>query len=384
MGGEMGAFTTTRRGALAGALSLAAAGVAGGSEPMSGNQTAWQGKSFRRYEIGTQQGLESLQLVNASASEPADGEALIAMRAAALNHRDLLIMASTYGQPKPPARVPLSDGAGEVVAIGPGVTSVKPGDRVTAPHFTSWLDGDYDPAIFVADLGNSKDGWLTELALMPAAALVKLPDSMKYEDAAAWGAAGITAWTVLDTLGDIKAGDMVLTLGTGGVSILALQIAKMNGASVAITSSSDAKLAVARELGADITVNYRTEPDWAASVRAATGGRGVDIVVETVGLSTLPQSLSCCAPNARVGLLGALGGRPNEPTDLSKLIFGNIVLKGITSGSRKMFADLLRACDANSIRPRIDRVFPFDEARAAYDYLAGAGHIGKVVITNRP
>jgi len=210
---------------------------------------------------------------------------------------------------------------------------------------------------------------------------VVLPDAMSFEAAAAWGAAGITAWTVLQTLGQIKPGDTVLTLGTGGVSMLALQIANMAGARVAITSSSDEKLAVARELGADITVNYRTNPDWAGAVRAATGGRGVDIVVETVGLATLSQSLSCCAPNARVGLLGALGGRPEQGADLGGLILGNVVLKGITSGNRRMLEELLRAANANDVQPKIDRRFSFADTVAAYEYLAGAGHIGKVVIS---
>jgi NADPH:quinone reductase-like Zn-dependent oxidoreductase len=243
-----------------------------------------------------------------------------------------------------------------------------------------WLDGEYDPAIFGADLGNSRDGWLSEFILLPADALVKLPDRMSYEAAAALGAAGITAWTVLQTLGEMKPGDTVLTLGTGGVSILALQIASIAGARVAITSSSDDKLAIARELGADITVNYRKDPDWAATVRAATGGRGVDIVVETVGLATLEQSLSACAPNARVGLLGALGGRPADGVQLGSLILGNVILKGITSGSRRMLADLLAAFDSNDEQPKIDRVFPFAETPAALDYLANARHVGKIVI----
>lgn len=344
------------------------------------NNASEPGQPFQAFEVGPQQGLGSLRPVTREPAEIPAGEVLVRVRAAALNHRDLSILKGQYGAKKPDDRVPGGDGAGEVVAVGPGVTGVNTGDRVTAPHFVLWLDGEYDPAVFVADLGSSRDGWLSEFILLPAAALVKLPEGMSFADAAALGAAGITAWTVLRTLGQMKPGDTVLTLGTGGVSILALQLASIAGARVAITSSSDDKLAVARELGADITVNYRKDPNWADTVRAATGGRGVDIVVETVGLATLEQSLSACAPNARVGLLGALGGRPEDGVQLGSLILGNVILKGITSGSRRMLEDLLVAFDTNDVQPKIDRVFPFAETSAALDYLAKARHIGKVVI----
>ncbi len=161
---------------------------------------------------------------------------------------------------------------------------------------------------------------------------------------------------------------------------MALQIASMNGARVAITSSSDEKLAVARDLGADITVNYRRNPDWQDEVVEATGGRGVDIVVETVGPATLEQSLACCAPNARIGFLGALGGALDRPPNLFPMLTKNVVMKGITSGSRRMLDDMLRACDANGVKPHIDRSFGFDDAVAAYEYLEQGGHVGKVVI----
>lgn len=337
-------------------------------------------QTYRCYEVGNQQGIESLRPVTRETRTPGAGEVLVAMRAAALNYRDLMILSGGYGERKPEDRVPLGDGAGDVVAVGPGVTGIRVGDRVTAPHFTSWIDGAFDPSVFGHDLGSSMDGWLGEFVTLPAQACVALPDGLPYEDAAALGAAGITAWAVLEALGGIKPSDTILTLGTGGVAILALQIAKMNGARVAITSSSNDKLAIARELGADITVNYRESPRWERAVREATGGRGVDIVVETVGLGTLPQSLACCAPNARVGLLGALDQGGDKAPNLSALYFGNIVLKGITSGSRAMLADLLRASAANGLQPHIDKVFDFDQAAAALAYLQKAGHVGKVVI----
>jgi NADPH:quinone reductase-like Zn-dependent oxidoreductase len=337
-------------------------------------------QAYRCFEVGDQQGIDSLRPVTRQTRPPGPGEVVVAMRAAALNYRDLMILSGGYGERKPEDRVPLGDGAGDVVAVGADVTDIRVGDRVTAAHFTSWVDGAFDPRVFSHDLGSSMDGWLGEFVTLPAPACVRLPDGMTYEDAAALGAAGITAWSVLQAHGGIKPSDTVLTLGTGGVAILALQIARMCGARVAITSSSNEKLAIARELGADITVNYRETPQWERAVREATGGRGVDIVVETVGLGTLPQSLACCAPNARVGLLGALDQGGDKAPNLSALYFGNIILKGITSGSRAMLADLLRASAANGLRPRIDKVFDFDEAAAALAYLQQAGHVGKIVI----
>jgi NADPH:quinone reductase-like Zn-dependent oxidoreductase len=388
----MTTFDPARREALVAALAAATApaalvaastapAAAGAATVAASPSTQHEaGSSMRKYQVGDQKGLDSLKLAEGPVPEPGPGEVRIAVKASALNHRDLMVMAGRYGGPKPPTRVPVADGAGEVVAVGAGVTRVKPGDRVTAPHFTPWIDGDYDPSVFAGDVGNSIDGWLQEQVVLPASALVKLPAKMGYEEAAALGAAGITAWAVLEPFGRMKSGDVVLTLGTGGVAILALQIAKMGGATVAITSSSDAKLAACRELGADITVNYKTTPAWHEAVLAATGGRGADIVVETVGLGSLSQSLACCAPNARVGWLGGLEGPPAGGPSLFPMIAKNVVLKGITSGSRRMLEDLLRAIDGNGVKPKIDKVFPFDQARAALDYLATGNHLGKIVI----
>lgn len=383
----MSTFDPLRRHALtAGVAAIAAAPIAATADIGQGvaaKATTKLNANIRAFQIGAQQGLGSLSLATRPQLQPGPGEVVVEVRASALNHRDLSILAGRYGPPKPAERVPVGDGAGIVRAIGAGVVNFKPGDRVTAPHFILWQDGDYDPVIFSEDVGNTRDGWLAEQIVLPAHSLVRLPESMSFEDAAALGAAGITAWHVIETLGRVKAGDTVLTLGTGGVSVLALQIAKLNGARVAITSSSDEKLAVCRELGADITINYRTQPAWQDAVRAATNGRGVDIVVETVGVSTLTQSLACCAPNARVGLLGALGGPATSPSNLGALILNNIVLKGITSGSKRMLEDLLRAGATNALKPKIDRVFRFDEAADAFAHLQSGEHIGKIVIRHR-
>jgi NADPH:quinone reductase-like Zn-dependent oxidoreductase len=372
-------MAATRRDLVLGASVLAAA-VSGVAASNGASAQPQRRSMVRAWQVGEQRGIASLQLTQRAAPEPAAGEVVVRVRASALNHRDLSIVSGRYGTAKPPARVAVGDGSGEIVEVGVGVSQWQRGDRVTAPHFVDWVDGAYSPTIFARDLGNTADGWLTERIVVPAHALVRVPEAMPHADAAALGAAGITAWAVIESFAQVKPGDIVLALGTGGVSVLALQIAKMAGATFAITSSSDAKLALMRQLGADIVVNYRTQPDWPAAVRAATGGRGVDIVVETVGMTSLPLSLACCAPNARIGLLGALGGRPQGASDLSAMIGTNAVIKGITSGSRRMLEDLLRACTARNLKPKIDRVFGFEQADEAYRYLESGAHVGKVVI----
>ena len=333
------------------------------------------------WEIGEQKSVSSLRLVERPDPKPGPGQAVVAMKAASLNRRDVNVMSGGYGGAKPATRIPLSDGAGDVIAVGEGVTSVKVGDRVTATHFTPWNDGAFDPAFFASDLGITIDGWLTERALVPANCLVPIPTELTYADAAALPVAAVTAWSVIEGLGNIKSGDTVLTLGTGGVSSFALQIAKMNGARAAITSSSDAKLARCKELGADILVNYKTRPDWDKAVREQNGGRGVDIVVETGGFATLGQSLAACAPNARVGMIGALGGRPEQSPAMFPLVGQNITLKGITSGPRRMFLDLFKALVATRTKPIIDKTFAFADAPKAYQHMVDSEFLGKIIVS---
>ena len=334
---------------------------------------------MRAYEVGSQKGIDSLRLATRPDPAPGPTQAIVKVGASALNHRDLMIMRAGYMGAKPENRIPVSDGAGEVIAVGSEVTHVNPGDRVTGCHFAGWISGPWDPAYFLPDLGNTADGWLAEQVSIPAECLVKIPDSMSFQDACTLPVAALTAWHAIIELGQVKSGDTVLTLGTGGVSVFAVQLASMAGARVAITSSSDAKLEKMRALGADITANYRSNPEWDKEIVEKTGGRGVDIVVETGGFGTLEKSLACCGPNARIGIIGGLAGSA-EKLNLFGLIVKNAVLKGITSGSRRMLADVVRAAQVNSLKPVIDKVFPFDEAPAAYRYLEGASHIGKVVI----
>lgn len=336
------------------------------------------------YEIGTQQGLQSLRASTRPDPRPGAGQVVVRVRAVCLNHRDLLMVSGTYGPRRAEDRVPVSDGVGDVIAVGDGVTDFKPGDRVTCGHFVTWLDGAFNPRFFGTDLGITHDGWLAEQVVAPADALVRVPDSLSDEQAAVLPAAGLTAWNALVEVGRIKAGDLVLALGTGGVSIMALQLAKLHGARVAITSSSDEKLAMARKLGADITVNYRTEPDWAAAVIKANGGAGADIVIETGGLPTLAASIAAAAPNARLALIGALASGSADGTAPLANLFGivgkNLTLRGITAGSRSMLQGLVKAVAAADMAPVIEKTFSFDEAPAAYAHLKSGAHFGKVMI----
>ncbi|WOK37497.1 NAD(P)-dependent alcohol dehydrogenase [Sphingomonas sp. C3-2] len=336
---------------------------------------------MKAYQIGTQKGLDSLSITERPDPIPGPGEVVVKVGSVCLNHRDMLIVSGQYGPARSEERVPCSDGVGAVAAVGEGVTGLAPGDRVSCGHFTSWIDGAFTPAIFGADLGVSRDGWLSEKIVVPAAALTRLSDTITDDQAATLAAAGLTAWHSVVEFGQVKAGDLVLALGTGGVSIFALQFAKMMGARVAITSSSDEKLAEARAMGADITINYRTTPDWAAELLQQTGQRGADIIIETGGQATLGQSIAAAAVNGRIVIIGALAGAgdkaiPNFPTILGK----NLVLRGITAGSQAMYRRMLRAVEANGLTPCIDRRFAFDDAPAAYAYLQTGGHLGKVMI----
>ncbi len=341
------------------------------------------GSTMKAYEMGEQQGLASLRLRERPDPVAGPGQVLLRVRMVALNHRDLLALSGRYGPRRPETRVPLSDGVGEVLAMGDGVAGFQPGDRVVCPHFAGWLDGAWSPAHLGNDLGISQDGWLAEKIVVPAAALVPVPATLSDEQAVVLPAAGTTAWQVLVRLGRVKAGDLVLTLGTGGASLLMLQLARLHGARVAITSSSDDKLAQMRELGADITVNYRSHPNWGAEVMKASGGSGADIVLETGGLDTLDQSIDAAAVNGRIGLIGGLSapgsGKPATTNALGWVV-KNLQIAGITSGNRAMLAELVRAVAVRGFDPVIHRCFAFDQAPAAYACLHSGEHIGKVAI----
>ncbi|MFL2770217.1 MAG: NAD(P)-dependent alcohol dehydrogenase [Rhodospirillaceae bacterium] len=340
------------------------------------------------YEIGDYTKGLRLHAVERPEPIPGYGEAVMRVRATGINARDLSIIEGALGKNVMPyTRVPLSDNAGDVIAVGPGVSSVKIGDRVTMTHYWEWLDGDWHAQMAEKDYASTIDGFLAEKVVVPAAALIKLPAGMSYEDASTVQSPGLTAWNAVVEAGAAKASDTILSLGTGGVSVFGMQWAKMLGARVIITSSSDEKLARLQKLGADMTVNYQTNSNWPLEVLELTGGQGADILLNNVGLGELENCLLCAASNARIMHIGANPVVHNqglqELPSLSKLpniIIKNLTIRGIIVGSRRMFVDCLKAMEINNIRPIIDRVFDWDDIYECIDYMQSGEKLGKIVI----
>lgn len=334
---------------------------------------------MRAFEIRSF-GLDGLTLVERPDPVPGPGQALVRVRAASLNFRDLLTVQGLYNPKQPLPLVPLSDGVGEVAAIGDGVTRVKVGERVAGLFAQKWLAGPPTKANLLSTLGGPLDGMLTEQIVLHEDGLVSVPAHLTDEEAATLPCAAVTAWSALVTQGGVTAGDNVLVLGTGGVSIFALQIARLLGARVIVTSSRDEKLERARELGAAETINYRSTPDWEKKVKELTGGGvGVDHVVEVGGSATLAKSLRAVRIGGTVSLIGSLTGLTAE-VNLAHILMQNVRVQGVIVGSRESFEALNRAIALHRLRPVVDRVFPFAESRAALDHMAGQGHFGKVSI----
>lgn len=324
-------------------------------------------------------GLEALTLTERPQPEPGPGEVLVRVRAASLNYRDLLVAQGLYGgKPRFPL-VPLSDAAGEVAALGPGVSRFQPGQRVTANFFQGWLSGEPSAEKFGTSLGARNDGVLAEYRCFPEDGLVATPGHLDDAGAASLPCAGLTAWSAVIGQGAVKPGEVVLVQGTGGVSLFALQFAKMAGAEVIATSSSDEKLARAAALGADYGINYRSTPEWGKAARALLGGRGVDHIVEVGGAGTLNQSIRTVREGGTISMIGVLSGPAHEFT-IPLVVMRNIRLQGVTVGSREAMEAMLRAVALRRMQPVVDRVFPLAEARAAYEHLAAGRHFGKVVI----
>jgi NADPH:quinone reductase-like Zn-dependent oxidoreductase len=275
--------------------------------------------------------------------------------------------------------IPLSDGAGEIIATGTGAAQFRAGDRVVACFAPGWQDGPLTEAKARSALGAEANGMLAQEIVLPEGALLPVPAHLSLEEAATLPCAGVTAWNALVETGGLKPGETVLIQGTGGVSLFALQFARMAGARVIATSSSDEKLARVRDLGASEGINYRICPDWDKRVRELTGGQGVDRIVEVGGAGTLPMSLRAVRLGGYIALIGVLsgGGEFNPISVLMK----NIRLQGIFVGSRLMFEALLRAIEASALKPVVDRVFPFDRAVEALQYLESGAHFGKIVIS---
>ncbi|MGD0288732.1 MAG: NAD(P)-dependent alcohol dehydrogenase [Candidatus Binataceae bacterium] len=331
---------------------------------------------MKAYEIGTSGGIDALKIVERPTPKPGHGQVVVRMRATSLNYRDLVIAKGGLGK-RERSLIPLSDGAGEVVELGPGVTRVRAGDRV-APIFTqTWLGGDIGRNLPTA-LGGEIDGVLAEYVVLNQDGLVHFPDHLSFEEAATLPCAAVTAWNALITVGQLRAGDTVLVMGTGGVSIFALQFARITGARVIATSSSDAKLARLREMGATEVINYRTTPEWGKRTFELTA-HGVDHVVEVGGAGTLANSFEAVRPGGRISLIGLLTGFGGEFNPLV-VLFKSVCFQGIRVGSREMFEAMNRAIAAAQLRPVIDRTFPFAEAPQAYRHLESGAHFGKVCI----
>lgn len=335
---------------------------------------------MKAWQIAQPTGPQGLKLTEISTPTPGPGEVLVRVRAVSLNYRDL----GTTRRERP-GNLPLpftigSDCAGEVAALGAGVTQWKEGDRVISAFFQSWPAGGMTHTIMKSALGGALQGVLAEYMIARADALVHLPATLDFAAGATLPCAGVTAWNALVGQGQMLAGQTVLTLGTGGVSIFALQFAKAHGARVIITSSSDEKLARARELGADEGINYKTTPDWERRVFELTQKTGADQIIELGGAGTLQKSLDAVRYGGRISLIGVLTGFEGLVNPWP-VIARSVTLQGIYVGSRVQFEQMNRAIVQNGIQPVLDRTFAFEDAPAAFEHMAAGAHFGKIVVS---
>ncbi|MDA0998545.1 MAG: NAD(P)-dependent alcohol dehydrogenase [Proteobacteria bacterium] len=336
---------------------------------------------MRAMVLKTPTGPDGLGLVERPTPDPGPGEVLVRLRAASLNYRDLLILKGGYrSRQKQADLVPLSDGAGDVAAVGQGATRFRVGDRVTACFFQDWPAGDASERAMESDTGRIVDGNLQEFRIFPEGGLVSTPSHLSDVEAAALPCAALTAWSAVVKHGRVKPGDCVLTQGTGGVSLFALQFAHLAGARVIVTSSSDDKLARARALGAADGINYRAQPEWGAVCKRLAGGDGVDNVIELGGTETIKQSLIAVRPGGTLSLIGVLSGATTGNVLLPYIISRDVRLQGVTIGSHADMTAMGRAIEASGLHPVVDRVFPFADAKAAFEHLASGTHFGKVCI----
>ena len=335
---------------------------------------------MRAYEIIAGSGVGSIELRERPEPIAGPGEVVIDVKACSLNFRDVLVISGTYaGADKKTGVVPLSDGAGVVAAVGAGVTRLSVGDRVAGAFMPTWIEGPLTAEKQRGSLGGDVDGMLAERVVLPATGTVRLPEHLSFAEAATLPCAGVTAWYAQFIGGQVRPGQTVLLLGTGGVSIFALQFAKLAGARVVIISSDDAKLDRARRLGADHLVNYRSSPEWQHEVLALTGGNGVDHAVEVGGPGTLNRTLEAVRYGGSISLMGTLTGL-TDSVATSLILMKNIRVQGTYVGSVAMFEDMNRAIALHRMRPVIDRIFAFAEAPQALRHLESGQHFGKVVI----
>lgn len=328
----------------------------------------------RVFRIEALRGPNGLTSGLASVPQPGPGEVLVHVRASSLNYRDLIILDGNYFLPVPAGRIPLSDGAGEIAAIGPGVTRFRVGDRVTNSFLPEWIDGPYTGKSpqYSADA----DGWLADYRVVSAEAMARIPDKLAFDEAATLPCAGVTAWSAVK---GVRPGDTVLTQGTGGVSLFAIQLAKAMGARVIATTSSDAKFEQLKALGADETINYKAQPEWAQKVRELTGGAGANRIVEVGGPGTFEQSVKAVALGGQVSMVGALAGLQGS-VEFMSMFLSQARYQPIAVGSRQDLEDLIGFITEHNIRPSIDSRYEFADAKLAFERLVTRNIFGKVVI----
>ena len=334
---------------------------------------------MRLYQLGELGNFDALKQVETDSPQPGLGQVVVRMRACSLNHRDLNIISGRYtSHALKPGAIPLSDGAGEVIATGQGVTRWKAGDRVAPIFVQRWLGGDLLHEYMPSALGGPSDGVLAEEIVINEEGLVRIPSHMSYEEAATLPCAAVTAWNAVFEQGGLRPGQTLVTLGTGGVSLFAAQLALISGARVIATTGSDDKALRLRAMGIADIINYQTTPDWHVRVKELTDGRGADLVVEVGGPGSLAKSIAALRYCGHISAVGNLAGKAT--IDPGALFAKRASLCGIQVGSREMFESMNRAMEVAKLKPVIDRVFEFGDARAAYEYLDSARHFGKVVV----
>ncbi|WP_088241382.1 zinc-dependent alcohol dehydrogenase family protein [Calothrix rhizosoleniae] len=331
------------------------------------------------WQVQSPGGLNGLTLVDKPQPQPGVKQILLKMCAVSLNYRDLITVKGAYGSKQKFPFIPFSDGVGEVVAVGEGVSKVQIGDRVAGIFMQSWLSGKFQGNHPKSALGGAIDGLLAEYVTLDEDGVVKVPAHLSHEEAATLPCAPVTAWNALTTVGKLQPGDTILTLGTGGVSLFALQFAKMMGVRVIATSSSDKKLDKLIQLGASDGINYQKTPNWDEKVWEITEKKGVDRVIEVGGANTLNKSLRALSYGGHISLIGVLAGFSADISTVTILQKG-IHIQGIYVGSREMFAAMNRAISLHQIRPIIDRVFPFEQAPEALAYMESGAHFGKICL----
>jgi NADPH:quinone reductase-like Zn-dependent oxidoreductase len=336
---------------------------------------------MRVFQIEGEWGTQNLRLSERPEPEAGPGQVIMQMRMASLNARDLIVPERGYGRATGELPlIPVSDGVGEVVAIGDGVTRVAVGDRVCPTYFQNWTGGDPSPERFASALGGPLDGVMAERVCLSQEGVVRVPDYLTDAEAATLPCAALTAWSAVATHGQTRAGDRLLIQGTGGVALFALAFAKLHGAHVTVISSSDDKLARVRAMGADETINYSETEDWARASRAITADRGgYDNIIELGGAQTLPLSLRAVRPGGTLSMIGVLSGLTVEAS-LGLIVARQVRLQGITVGHRDGFEAMLAAMAQHEVRPVIGETFAFDELHPALDHLRAGGHFGKTVI----